>query len=213
MADGRGASGRRSIGPHRAAARPRSRRQRHQGTRDRSHTARRGQMGETGDRSVKADHPRQSSAFSRRRDLCRAARRSGPIPVAPGAGNLRRHGGDGSAYRPRTGNGRRFLIRSEPVQPCHPGAAPAGLVVQAHRLCRGARQRLHAFDHRHGCADRNRHGGRGRHLEAGKLRRQILRPVHTPLRSRTIAQRDDCAAGARHRHAANRRICQALRRL
>jgi penicillin-binding protein 1A len=53
----------------------------------------------------------------------------------------------------------------------------------------------------------------GRHLEAGKLRRQILRPVHTPLRSRTIAQRDDCAAGARHRHAANRRICQALRRL
>ena len=88
---------------------------------------------------------------------------AGPVPAAPGAGNLRRHGGDGPAYRPRAGDGRRLLLRPEPVQPRHPGAAAAGLVVQADRLCRRDRQRLHALDHRARRADRNRHrpGGGG----------------------------------------------------
>ncbi len=80
----------------------------------------------------------QPGAHRRRRHLCRAAARSGPIPAAPGPGNLRRHGGDGSAYRPRLVDGRRLLVRPEPVQPRHPGAAPARLVVQADRLCGGA---------------------------------------------------------------------------
>ena len=55
--------------------------------------------------------------------------------------------------------------------------------------------------------------GRRRSLEAGKLRRQILRPLDAALRPRAFAQRDDGAAGAGHRHAADRRIRQALRRL
>ena len=53
---------------------------------------------------------------------------------------------DGPADRPRAGDGRRLLLRPEPVQPRHPGDAPAGLVVQAVRLRRRARQRLHAVD-------------------------------------------------------------------
>ena len=62
-----------------------------------------------------------------------------------------------------------------------------------------------------GRADRNRY--RQRHLGAGKLFAQILRPLDAALRHRAIAQRDDGAARAGHRHAADRRICQALRRL
>ena len=65
--------------------------------------------------------------------------RAGPVPAAPDAGNLRRHGGDGSAYRPRAGDGRRLLVRPEPVQPRDPGAAAARLVVQADCLCGSAR--------------------------------------------------------------------------
>ena len=43
--------------------------------------------------------------------------------------------------------------------------------------------------------------------------RQVLRALDAALRHRAFAQRDDGAAGAGHRHAADRRICQALRRL
>ena len=60
-----------------------------------------------------------------------------------------------------------FSYRPEPVQPRHPGAAPARLVVQAARLCRRARQRLHAVDRGDGRAARDRY--RLRHLDAGKL--------------------------------------------
>ena len=52
-----------------------------------------------------------------------------------------------------------------------------------------------------------------RRLEAGKLRRQILWALDAALRPRTVAQRDDGAAGARHRHAADCGIRQAVRRL
>jgi len=41
----------------------------------------------------------------------------GPVPPAPAPGSLRRHGGDGSMDRPRAGDGRRILVRPEPVQP------------------------------------------------------------------------------------------------
>ena len=157
---------------------------------------------------------REPDPFARRRRLCRAGERAGPVPAAPGAGNLRRHGGDGSAYRPRAGDGRRLLLRPEPVQPRHPGAAAARLVVQAAGLCRRDRQRLHALEHRARRADRGRHRtGRRRHLEAGELRRQVLRSLDAAFRPRTIAQRHDRAAGAGHRHAADRRIRQTVRRL
>ena len=43
----------------------------------------------------------------------------------------RRAGRDGPAYRPRARDGRRLLLRREPVQPRDAGDAPARLVVQA----------------------------------------------------------------------------------
>ncbi len=42
---------------------------------------------------------------------------------------------------------------------------------------------------------------------------QFLRPLDAALRHRAFAQRDDGAAGAGRRHAADRRIRQAVRRL
>ena len=69
-------------------------------------------------------------------------------------------------------DGRRLFLRPEPVQPRHPGAAAAGLILQADRLCRRTRQRLHAVHYRPRCADRSGHGGRapasgGRKTTAG----------------------------------------------
>ncbi len=112
---------------------------------------------------------------------------------------------------PRAGDGRRLLLRPEPVQPRHPGAATAGLVVQAAGLRRRARQRLYALDRGDGRAARGRY--RQRHLGAGKLFEEILRALDAALRHRAVAQRDDGAARAGHRHADDRRIRQALRRL
>ena len=155
----------------------------------------------------------QPGRQSRRRRLCRAGEDRRSVPPAAGAGNFRRDGRDGSADRPRARDGWRLLLRPEPVQSRDAGAAPAGLVVQAVRLCCRARQRLYAVDHRARCADRDRSRSGHRRLAAGKLRREILRPLDAALRHRAFAQRDDGAAGAGHRHAADRRICQALRRL
>jgi penicillin-binding protein 1A len=75
----------------------------------------------------------------------------------------------------------------------------------------GARQRLYAFDRGHGCTARDRY--RQRHLVTGKLFEEILRSVDPSLRHRAVAQRDDGALGAGCRHAADRRIRQALRNL
>ena len=116
-----------------------------------------------------------AGAVAGRRDLCRSAVRQGrqrrrrPVPAATVAGSVRRDGGDGSLDRPRAGDGRRLLVRPEPVQPRHPGLSAAGFVVQADRLFGGAGQRLHAVDRRGRRADRNRPGAGRRRLAAGKL--------------------------------------------
>ena len=133
MAHGGGAAGRRSIGAHRPAAAARSGRQRHQGSRCRSSF-----------RSTASNGPRRRAADAGKPiqkvgqvlapgdvDLCRADGSSRANTAAPGAGNFRRHGGDGSAHRPRARHGRRLLLRPEPVQSRHAGDAPAGLLVQA----------------------------------------------------------------------------------
>ena len=67
--------------------------------------------------------------------------------------------------------------------------------------------------HRPRRADRDRPGPGQAAVAAGKLRRQVLRALDAALRPRAFAQRDDGAARAGHRHAADRRIRQALRRL
>ena len=95
-------------------------------------------------------------------------------------GGLRWDRRDGPADRTRAGHGRRLLLRPEPVQSRDTGFASAGFLVQAGRLCGGARQRLHAVDRRARCADRSRH--RQRHLGAGKLHPQVLRSLDLALR-------------------------------
>ena len=47
-------------------------------------------------------------------------------------------------HRPRLRDGRRLFLRPVGVQPGDAGVAPAGLVIQALRLCGRARQRLYA---------------------------------------------------------------------
>ena len=99
------------------------------------------------------------------------------IPPAADSGGFRRLRGDGSVHRPRAGDGRRLLLRPFRVQPRHPGAAPARFVVQADRLRRGARQRLHAVVDRARRADLDRPGQR-RNLDAAELRGQVGRTAH-----------------------------------
>ena len=153
------ARGERSGGAHRAAARARAGRRGREGSPDRQHSDRRREMGQGRGRagSRQGAGARRPGARRRRRRLCRD-RRQGRRQVPPAAdpGNLRRAGRDGSAHRPRARDGRRLLVRPEPVQPRDAGAAPAGLGVQAVRLCGRARQWLHALDRRDGCADRGR---------------------------------------------------------
>ena len=55
--------------------------------------------------------------------------------------------------------------------------------------------------------------GPGRHLASGELRPASIRAADAALRHRAVAQRHDGAPRAGHRHAADRRIRQALRRL
>ena len=92
-----------------------------------------------------------------------------PVPAAPVAGSVRRDGRDGPVDRPRAGDGRRLLVRPEPVQPRHPGLSAARFVVQAAGLFGGDGQRLHAVDGGGRRADRNRPGAGRRRLASGKL--------------------------------------------
>ena len=141
------------------------------------------------------------------------ADKAGPVPPAPDPGDLRRHRRHGPEYGPRPRHGRRLLLRPERVQPGDPGHAPAGLLVQADRLCDGPRQRLYALEPDPGRALRARHGtGPGR-LGAVELRRQVRRPAHPALRRRAFQEPDDGPPRQRGRHAGDLRICPPLRRL
>ena len=103
------------------------------------------------------------------------------VPKVSGA-----HRGRGPLDRPRARHGRRLLLRRKPVQPRDAGAAPAGLLVQADRLRRRPRQRLHAVDAGARRADRDRPGPGPRRLEAGELRARFLRPLDAALRRSSI---------------------------
>ncbi len=117
-------------------------------------------------------------------------------------------------HRPRARDGRRLLVRPEPVQPRHAGLPAARLVVQADRLFGRARQRLHAVDGRGRRADRNRSGAGRRRVAAGKLlQRQIPGPDDAAQRAAAVAEHGDRAACAGHRHALDLGICAPLRRL
>ena len=138
----------------------------------------------------------------------------GSVPAAAIAGSVGCDGGDGPLDRPRAGHGRRFLVRPEPVQPRDAGLPAAGLLVQAAGLFGGDGQWLHAIDCGDRRADRNRSGAGRRRLAPGKLFvRQVPGRGDAAQRAAAVAQHGDGAAGAGHRHAADRRIFTALRRL
>ena len=116
---------------------------------------------------------------ARRRDLGGAGRRHGrdgeracarsALRPAPGAGDRRRDRRAQSAYRARARDPRRLQLQPQRVQPGDPGAAAAGLGVQALRLPGRAGGRVHPVEHPARCADRDRSGSRARQVEAGEL--------------------------------------------
>ena len=77
---------------------------------------------------------------------------AGQLRAALDPRGLGRHAGRGSAHRPRAGDAGRLRRRRLELQPRDPGAAPAGLGVQADRLCDRARERHDAGDDRARCA-------------------------------------------------------------
>ncbi len=174
-------------------------------------------MGEGRRRPGPGPRPHQGFAGSaaRRRCLRRADQRGGQrLAAAPVAGNLGRDRRDGSVDRARAGDGRRFLLRPEPVQPCDAGNAAARFVVQAFRLRCRARQRLHPCDRGDRLPDRDRSGPGYAGMAAGELfHRKVLRPADPAFRHRAFAQRHDGAARPGRRHADDRGIRQAFRRL
>ncbi len=68
--------------------------------------------------------------------------------AALGSRSLRRHAGRGSPHRPSAGDAGRLRRHRVQLQPRDPGAPPAGIGVQADRLCDGARKRHHSGDDR-----------------------------------------------------------------
>ena len=99
---------------------------------------------------------------------------AGSYAAALGPRDLGRNARRGSPHRPRARDAGRLRRRRLELQPGDPGASPAGLGVQADRLCDRARERLHAGDDRDGCAVL-RLAGRG-------ARQQMLRQLRPPLR-------------------------------
>ena len=107
----------------------------------------------------------------------------------------------------RSGAGRRPRVRREPVQPCHAGAAAAGLGVQAVRLCRGARARLHA-GHADQRPERAGHDASGRLDARGRsCRRRHASRCARRCASRAIAPPCGCS-----RTSASRRPCEYAER-
>ncbi len=103
--------------------------------------------------------------------------------VAAGRG---RAAGDRQPHRADQGDGRRLELRPQQVQPRGPGLPPARIDVQADRLHRGDRPRLHAvLDHRR---------------RAGQLHRRH-RPASTARTTTTTSSwaRSRCATRSRNR--------------
>ena len=116
----------------------------------------------------------------RPREGGREGRRLRPLVLPADPGDPGRLHGDGHPDRPRAGDAGRLLLPVERLQPRHPGAAPAGLVVQAVRLRRGARQRLQPGDDRARRADR---GGDRRAASGGRRTRANTYYGPTPMRT------------------------------
>ena len=112
-------------------------------------------------------------------------RRRAALVLPPDPGDPGRLHGDGHPDRARARHAGRLLLPVERLQPRHPGAAPARLVVQALRLRGGARQRLQPGDDRGRRADR---GGDARRGSGGR---------RTPTRSSTARPRSAPGSSSR----------------
>ena len=167
---------------------------------------------------------RQSAGEAGRSDRS-AARRRRRRPRTTATGTLEqpplvegRVPRDRQPHRPDQGDGRRLQLRAQQVQSRHAGAPAGRLGVQADRLHRGDRSRLHA-----GVADpRTRRpaspaGAGPAALLAAELRPQVRRADHAAPRARAVAQRAGgpgdgsarAAAGHRLRAAARPRVAAA----
>ena len=95
------------------------------------------------------------------------------------AGGRGRDPRDRQPHRPDQGHGRRLQLRAEQVQSRHAGAPPGRLLVQADRLHRRHRSRLHA-----GVADRRRAGELLRPAPASRRIRRRTTTTSSRARSR-----------------------------
>ena len=130
--------------------------------------------------------------------------------IRAGAGGAKRACRARSEGRRGGGAGRRLRFLPEQIQPRDPGAAPAGLRIQALRVFGGVRQGIHAGEHRRGCADRYRRGRHGASMAAEGFRERILR-ADPPARSAgAFAQSGVDTPDARHRRRVHpRATCSA----
>jgi penicillin-binding protein 1A len=112
---------------------------------------------------------------------------------------------DGPAHRPRLRDGGRLFVPEEPVQPRGAVDAPAGLVVQAVRLCgragaagRVGRLQVDALEPRARCALRVVRSAPGCLLQAVELRGELFWSRDAALRRRALAQHHDGAPRQGH---------------
>src|SRR5579884_1827831 len=206
-----------ALGPRRGhRRRHRRRRDRAEDRGARAHPARRIALGAPDPRRPAprpAGLPRQPGAASGRHRAGRGAaagrRQARPaaaaVRVAPDPRCRRRRRRHGAADRARAGDDRRLGLPRQPVQPRHPGQAPARLGDQAVRLRHRARQRrIHPVDRHRGCADRDRPGPRPAEMAAGQLRRRLCRRDDAAPGAGAFAQPGDGAAGDDDRAAGDR---------
>ena len=155
---------------------------------------------------------RRGRRGARRRRRRHAAGARGWCPaLRAGAGRRGRLRRDGPRQRRHHRARRRFRLLPQQVQPRHPGAAPAGLDLQAVHLLRGARGRRHAGDHlQRRAGGLPRRGARGR-MATVELQRALLR-TDPPARGAGQVEEPRLGAGAaRDRHSVRDRARRALR--
>ena len=135
----------------------------------------------------------------------------GARAARPDPRGAERAGGARPERRQHRGAGRRLRLLHQQVQPRHPGAAPAGLGIQAVPVLGGARERPDAGDRAARCPDRARGQRQRGLLAAGEFHQGVRRPDAAARGAGALAQPglDPRAQGDRHpdRH----RLHQPLR--
>ena len=150
-----------------------------------------------------------------RRDLCRAdGRQAGPVPPAPDPRDLGRDRRHGPLYRPRPRDGRRLLLRPDasstaPRRRCASRARRSSRSSTRRRSTTATRRPAIVLD-----APIEIDMGPGQEAWTPEnYDGKSAGPAHAALRHRALEEPDDGAPRQGRRHAADRRIRQALRHL